>query len=220
MVRRQPLRLLPLEAVADILVPLLRRWDPPVSLEDLNDYCRNSMDNRYEETMIQRGVCVYKLLKSATNGRKSHGWAMLFWDQVDLPGTTEGILDWKRSIVASVSLAHNLKLTELYRDFLDPEVPYSLKSFASGMWEPSVRQGSLAYYVLLLPELEEVPNARIPRARVEPPPNLPEEAVAREVHRRQGSGCAAVTVTLALRNSIFSSSNNVQFAARCSRACG
>ena len=155
MVRRQPLRLLPLEAVADILVPLLRRWDPPVSLEDLNDYCRNSMDNRYEETMIQRGVCVYKLLKSATNGRKSHGWAMLFWDQVDLPGTTEGILDWKRSIVASVSLAHNLKLTELYRDFLDPEVPYSLKSFASGMWEPSVRQGSLAYYVLLLPELEE-----------------------------------------------------------------
>ena len=48
-----------------------------------------------------------------------------------------------------------------------------------------------------------VPNARIPRARVEPPPNLPEEAVAREVHRRQGSGCAAVTVTLALRNSIF-----------------
>jgi hypothetical protein len=155
MVRRQPLRLLPLEAVADILVPLLRRWDPPVSLEDLNDYCRNFMDNRYEETMIQRGVCVYKLLKSATNGRKSHGWAMLFWDQVDLPGTTEGILDWKRSIVASVSLAHNLKLTELYRDFLDPEVPYSLKSFASGMWEPSVRQGSLAYYVLLLPELEE-----------------------------------------------------------------
>lgn len=155
MVRRQPLRLLPLEAVADILVPLLRRWDPPVSLEDLNDYCRNLMDNRYEETMIQRGVCVYKLLKSATNGRKSHGWAMLFWDQVDLPGTTEGILDWKRSIVASVSLAHNLKLTELYRDFLDPEVPYSLKSFASGMWEPSVRQGSLAYYVLLLPELEE-----------------------------------------------------------------
>ena len=128
---------------------------PPVSLEDLNDYCRNFMDNRYEETMIQRGVCVYKLLKSATNGRKSHGWAMLFWDQVDLPGTTEGILDWKRSIVASVSLAHNLKLTELYRDFLDPEVPYSLKSFASGMWEPSVRQGSLAYYVLLLPELEE-----------------------------------------------------------------
>ena len=105
--------------------------------------------------MIQRGVCVYKLLKSATNGRKSHGWAMLFWDQVDLPGTTEGILDWKRSIVASVSLAHNLKLTELYRDFLDPEVPYSLKSFASGMWEPSVRQGSLACYVLLLPELEE-----------------------------------------------------------------
>ena len=155
MVRRQPLRLLPLEAVADILVPLLRRWDPPVSLEDLNDYCRNLMDNRYEETMIQRGVCVYKLLKSATNGRKSHGWAMLFWDQVDLPGTTEGILDWKRSIVASVSLAHNLKLTELYRDFLDPEVPYSLKSFASGMWEPSVRQGSLACYVLLLPELEE-----------------------------------------------------------------
>lgn len=155
MVRRQPLRLLPLEAVADILVPLLRRWDPPVSLEDLNDYCRNFMDNRYEETMIQRGVCVYKLLKSATNGRKSHGWAMLFWDQVDLPGTTEGILDWKRSIVASVSLAHNLKLTELYRDFLDPEVPYSLKSFASGMWEPSVRQGSLACYVLLLPELEE-----------------------------------------------------------------
>lgn len=155
MVRRQPLRLLPLEAVADILVPLLRRWDPPVSLEDLNDYCRNLMDNRYEETMIQRGVCVYKLLKSATNGRKSHGWAMLFWDQVDLPGTTEGILDWKRSIVASVSLAHNLKLTELYRDFLDPEVPYSLKSSASGMWEPSVRQGSLACYVLLLPELEE-----------------------------------------------------------------